>query len=155
LFLQVRSLLEYFIYANLARFLLYRVYKAARHKASGKNQRGAKMRTLKPKYDVFWGAFDGYIRSFYGTKRAIINRLKRMSHINFVEDLRVLDDDGRVVYGDIEFDDVKSPEYGNFFTAEEWSECINCTVLSEQEIDDICARKDGYYYGRIFTHYKK
>lgn len=108
-------------------------------------------RVLKPKYDVFWGVFDGYIRSFYGTKRALINRLKRISYINFVDDLRILDEDGRVVYGDIEFDDVKSPEYGNFFSREEWSECIDCIVLSDQEVDDICAMKDGYYFGKQYA----
>jgi hypothetical protein len=91
------------------------------------------MRTLKPKYNAYWGVYDGYIRHISGTKRAIINRLKGINSTLFVDDLRILDEGGVVVYGDIEFGDTGTDK--DFFTDDEWYEMTGIRHLSEEEID--------------------
>lgn len=76
------------------------------------------MRKRKPRYHASWGWSE--IKTFTGTKRGIINRLKRASFVDMVDTLHVFecDTEKNVLWDNI----LHSPDADDFFTTEEWAE---------------------------------
>jgi hypothetical protein len=81
-------------------------------------------RDRKERYFASWGVCDGRMRDFYGTKRELINRLKRINSTTYIDDLRVTKDE---INGKVLHDETTS----GFFSDDEWYEMTGCAPRNE------------------------
>jgi hypothetical protein len=90
------------------------------------------MMNTKPRYTATYfvyvnGSCEQRLSSFRGTKRAIINRLKRLNPHSSTDGLQIHDDEDNLLWGEsgVLF-------IGEFFTDDEWFEVSG----EEKEVDD-------------------
>ena len=93
----------------------------------GKNKKKAR----KPRFWIFWGWEE--LKSFYGTRRAIINKLKRLNMLSWYDVLDIVDEQQRCVYSAGGEQDIS----GAFFTKKEWRE-IETAHGWKDEPDEPC-----------------